>query len=187
MHMYKTIENAIKTLAKNMFLVNTFMVVISLIFILLDSMGYSANLSGKTIRSFGKAMGKLTIIVAGFAFLNYVLREIYMKLRKEKIVLSKNIEAFYRSLMTNTHQLHPVLGVIAIYLAILHGYFIWLRESSGFDFVILFGIAAFILLLILLYVGQKIRLNVQNKQLRSTHKVLGFLFFLLYILHISLK
>jgi len=185
--MYKTIENSIKILAKNIFWVNTFMVLLSLGCILLDVMGYTANLSGKTIRSFGKGMGSFTIIIAGFAFLNYLLREVYMKLRKEKIVLSKNIETVYRSLMTNIHQLHPVLGVIAIYLAILHGYFIWLRESIALNFVIVFGIAAFALLLILLYVGQKIRSDAQNKQLRYMHKISGFLFFVLYICHVALK
>lgn len=185
--MYKRIEDSIKFLAKNIVWINTFMVVVSLGCILFDVMGYTATLSGKTIRGFGKTMGSFTIIIAAFAFLNYVLREVYMKLRKEKIALSKNLEMFYRSLMTNFHQIHPVLGIIAIYLAILHGYFIWLRGGIALNFVVLFGLAVFVLLLILLYIGQKIRSDAQNKQLRYKHKISGFLFFIVYICHIVLK
>ena len=184
-NVYKRVENNI--LAKSLLWTKIFMGILVIVLIVLDSRGYTADLSNKAIRGFGKQMGVLTIIVAVVAFLNYLLREIYIKIKKEKISLTQKFEEIYRNMMKNVRLLHPALGTIALYLATLHAYFIWLRGSTRITVTTGLGLSTFILLLLLLYVGLKIRLDAQNKQLRYKHKLLAYLFFALYLGHVFMK
>jgi len=186
--MYKPIENCVVHLSKNLLWLNIGLLILVLFVIGMDHMGYwGANLSFRAIKGIGKEFGNVTIIIAVIAFMNYVLREIYLKITRDKIVLSQTMNRLYKSLMKDIRLLHPLVGTMAIYAGILHVYFVWFRGVHNFNLSISFGMVALLLLLSLLYMGHKIRQMPQNKKLRAIHKIMAYSFLAFYVLHIAIK
>lgn len=186
--MYKPIENRVVHLSKNLMGLNISLLILVFLVIGMDHMGYlGTNLSFRALKGIGKEFGNVTIIIAIIAFMNYVLREIYFKITRDKIALSQTLSRLYKSLMKDIRLLHPLAGTVALYAGILHVYFVWFRGTHNFNSSIVFGILALLLLLFLLYIGHKIRLMPQNKQLRTIHKMMAYSFLVFYVLHIAIK
>jgi hypothetical protein len=186
--MYKPIENGVVHLSKKLLSLNIGLVILVLFAISLDHMGYlGTNLSFRAVKGIGKEFGTITIIIAVIAFMNYVLREIYLQIIRNKIALSQTMNRLYKNLMKDVRLLHPLVGTVAIYAGILHVYFVWFRGVHNFNLSIAFGILALLLLLFLLYIGHKIRCMPQNKKLRTIHKMIAYLFLVFYVLHIAIK
>ena len=186
--MYKSIENRVVQLSKNLMGLNISLLILVFLVIGMDHMGYlGTNLSFRAIKGIGKEFGTITIIIAVIAFMNYVLREIYLQITRNKIALSQTMNRLYKNLMKDVRLLHPLVGTVAIYAGILHVYFVWFRGVHNFNLSIAFGILALLLLLFLLYIGHKIRCMPQNKKLRTIHKMMAYSFLVFYVLHIAIK
>lgn len=186
--MYKPIENRVAHLSENLMRLNISLLILAFLVIGMDYMGYlGTNLSSRAIKGIGKEFGTITIIIAIIAFMNYVLREIYLQITCNKIALSQTMNRLYKNLMKDVRLLHPLVGTVAIYAGIFHVYFVWFRGVHNFNLSIAFGILALLLLLFLLYIGHKIRCMPQNKKLRTIHKMIAYSFLAFYVLHIAIK
>ncbi|MDU2065069.1 MAG: hypothetical protein E6713_09500 [Sporomusaceae bacterium] len=136
----------------------------------------------------GKELGKVSLLFAFGAFAYYGLREFYIYGRK-KIPLVAKYQANFQFAVTVLRRLHIWFGVLAITLAIDHGYLLWsiwnvrhpgldsLQRGAGSGFLALAFLGC------LAISGLLIRRYATKRSWRTGHRFGALLFFAGYLVH----
>jgi len=179
--MNESMIKKISAITKRVFLLNVIGIVIFLAGAYLDFQYGTGSFHHKA----GKMLGSIAIAFAGLSFLYYLLRTLYMKTKQRKIILPLSVDKLMKAGITNFRIVHPLLGLIAFYTVLLHGYFMIFDTSrSYFQSIIVFGILGFFILAALMFLG----INMQKSKLfREYHREAALVFFVMYLCHIFLK
>ena len=157
---------------------------VTVILICADSyLGLSAGWQAKMAKSVGKRLGELAEKLTLLAILYYGLREGYAQIRKRPISLPDLAGEGLRTLIRLTRLTHPLIGVIALCLTVLHGYLIFFVWGYGIGAEVVSGLAALAVLAPVAITGWMVYHSPQTRWARIGHRYAGLLFFGLYLVH----
>lgn len=161
-------------------------IILTIGFVLLDvNEIVNQQTNSKILLRIGKLFGTLAIQCGIVAVLYYVVRELYVWLRKKHIQIIGSFDAYWKSALKILRLVHPLFGFLAVIFSFIHGYFLWYRVFHlELDFTLTFGIFAFLILVITALLGQRMRL--QHK-LHQKHRVFAISFLIIYVIHVSIK
>jgi hypothetical protein len=179
--MNESMTKKISAITKRSFLLNAMGIVIFLAGAYLDFQYGTGSLHHKA----GKMLGSIAITFAGLSLLYYLLRTLYMQTKQRKIILPLLVDKLLKAGITNFRIVHPLLGFIAFYTALLHGYFMLFDTSRSYvQSIIVSGSFGLFILAVLMILG----INMQkNKLFREYHRKAALMFFIMYLCHILLK
>ena len=181
--MNESMNKKISAITKQSFLLNGMGIVIFLIAVYLDFY-YGAG-AGSFHHKTGKMLGSIAITFAVLSLLYYLLRTLYMKTKQRKMMLPLSVDKLLKAGITNFRIVHPLLGLITFYTALLHGYFMIFDTSGSYaQSIIVSGSTGLLILAVLMVLG----INMQKSKLfREYHRNAAMVFLLMYLCHIFLK
>lgn len=182
----QVLEGIAQWISKYFFQISLLTAILTIGFILLDVNGIiNQQANSKALSRTGKLFGVLAVQCGVVAVLYYVVRELYIWLRKKHFQITESFDAYWKSALKILRLSHPFFGFLAIAFSFLHGYFLWyLVFHFRFDLTINFGFLAFLFFLVTVLLGQGLRLK---HKLHQQHRIFAVLFFVAYIIHISVK
>lgn len=141
-------------------------------------------ISFQRIESVGETMGKLAVLMVLAAILYYLTREAFVTARANKLNLPVWLESNAVRLIGWLRLTHPLFGLLVLSLVLLHGYLMWWVWAAGnFNLAVLSGMVAAAMLGLLALTGGIIRLLPKRITLRLMHRLGGFGFVLLLVVH----
>ena len=141
-------------------------------------------ISFQRIESVGETMGKLAVLMVLAAILYYLTREAFVTARANKLNLPVWLESNAVRLIGWLRLTHPLFGLLVLSLVLLHGYLMWWVWAAGnFNLAVLSGMVAAAMLGLLALTGGMIRLLPKRITLRLMHRLVGFGFVLLLVVH----
>ncbi|MBP2643300.1 MAG: hypothetical protein H6Q67_1187 [Firmicutes bacterium] len=146
-------------------------------------MGVLSGLPGKTTKSIGKILGKISEVVVFITVLYYALREVYRQIKRRQVMLPSRIEKGLMMVIRIARFIHPVSGSIVLCLVILHGYILAVVWPSPEDWAIWSGLLALALLTVVSVSGWIMRISQPALALRKGHRYMGLLLLFLYLCH----
>ncbi len=173
-------------LVRNLFMtgVAVMICVISLIALDFRTPQLEKFVSFKRIESIGEATGKLAVLMVLAAILYYLAREAFVTARANKLKLPSWLESNVIRLIGWLRLTHPLFGLLVLSLVLLHGYIMWWVWAAGnFNLAVLSGLATAAMLTMLALTGGLIRMLPKRISLRLLHRLGGFGFVLLLVVH----
>ena len=146
-------------------------------------MGVLSGLPGKTTKSIGKVLGKISEVGVFITISYYALREVYRQIKRKQLILPAWGEKGLMMAIRITRFIHPVSGAIVLCLVILHGYLlavVWPLSKEG---AIWSGILAMVMLTIVSVLGWIMRISPPTLALRKGHRYTGLILLFLYLCH----
>jgi len=132
----------------------------------------------------GKVAAGIAVACAVAALGYYLLRTLYIRLKKSSVIISPAADAFIRDLTAVFRHLHTTFGASAISLLIIHFYIIFfVAYGREINKMTISGMGAFILLSVLGMLGYILLKNLQNKKIRITHRSAAFLMVVAFFVH----
>jgi hypothetical protein len=182
---FQRLENAAKWFAQKYYLLVALAIptVVGIVFFdtQLQVIYHSSN---RLIKSIGKGFGELTANIALLALGYYLLREAYVASLKRKIPMPSELVPYVKTGISILRFLHPVAGVLAISLAIMHGYIMWVIWGGlSRGLVLASGFLTLLAALILGGLGWGIQRRQASVFFRQKHKMIAFLALIFYVFH----
>lgn len=181
--MNESMNKKISAITKQSFLLNGIGMVLCFMVVYWD-FHYGAG-AGSLHHKTGKMLGSVAIIFAVLSFLYYLFRTLYTKTKQRKVLLPLPVDKLLKAGITNFRVVHPLLGLITFYTALLHGYFMLFDTSGSYaQSIIVSGSTGLLILAVLMVLG----INMQKSKLfREYHRSTAMVFFVMYLCHIFLK
>ena len=132
----------------------------------------------------GKISARIAAVCAIAAICYFLLRTLYVKLKKSSMIIPAAVDIFLRDLTAVFRHLHMTFGVAAISFVLMHFYLIFYL-SYGFDFNIktITGFGAFFLIACLAMLGLALFNNLKNKKIRVAHRIVAMIMITALIVH----
>lgn len=146
---------------------------------------FSGERPAKLFKGINKNVGTIAEITGITAGVLWLLRKVWVEIKKRKLPFSDWIQQFY--LVVKKH--HIFIGVITLIAAFAHGLYFYLYAGKDDDWLVYSGIATFISLIILALLGWNHQLNKRTKKNVSTkkrHIFLAIVFGILFLIHLNL-
>ena len=172
--------------ARNLFIAGVTAMVGAIALIALDwrTQQLEKLVSYQRIESVGETAGKLAVLMVMAAILYYLAREAFVTARANKLKLPVWLESNAVRFIGWLRLTHPLFGLLVLSLMLLHGYILWWVWAAGnFNLAVLSGMAAAAMLGLLALTGGLIRLLPKRISLRLLHRLGGFGFVLLLVVH----
>lgn len=173
-------------LARNLLMtgVAVFLSVVALVALDWRTQQLEKLISLKQIESVGETMGKLAVLMVLAAILYYLAREAFVTARANKLKIPSWLESKAVQLISWLRLMHPLFGLLALSLVLMHGYIMWWVWAAGnYNLAVLSGLAAAVLLGFLALVGALIRLLPKRISLRLLHRLGGYGFVVALVVH----
>lgn len=180
------LENLAKTSQQKFYLLASLCVTAVAAFILIDPQLQWLGQAIPFVRidKIGKRIGKAAYLLGFVAIFYYVIRESFVMARKMKAPIPARLDAATKTLIAVLRLSHPLLGVLAFSLGLLHGYVMWkVWTAATFDFAMNTGLVAVASLVIVSFSGLLIRWMPKLIKLRYLHRLVGILFVLSFVFH----
>lgn len=166
-------------------LLSLFVLAIVIAGILLDTqLHFISQLPLRTVKGIGKAMGEGALNAALLALAYYVVREAYVVGRKRDILDSQGAGKYVVSGVALLRSIHPLVGALAIGLALLHTYillFVWTGYIGSTT--INGGLFALAAIVFVAGMGGVVRLAPARIGARLAHRYGAALFIAAYVFH----
>jgi hypothetical protein len=137
------------------------------------------------IKQTANQLGMMGLWCAIAAFSYYVVREAYVYGRKKSTFLRQQ-QSFFNFSILVLRRLHIWFGVLAVTFMLDHGYLLWVvRNHSAVDRPLQTSLLGAVLLCVLACLGILVRIYPAATKFRLTHRLVAFLVFFGYLLHIA--
>ncbi len=137
-----------------------------------------------SLKKLAKAFGKPAAILCGVCLFYYILREAFVKLKQGGNALSASMDSLLKRALKVLRLLHPLSGILAFYLVLLHGALMVAANVSLRTSRMLFGLIAGAVMLLLLVTGSSIT---KSRQFRQYHRLLAGIGVVCFLLHLYVK
>ncbi|MDF2502158.1 MAG: hypothetical protein K0Q77_2872 [Anaerosporomusa subterranea] len=188
MELIKKIENMSKALSAQFAIIGTIVFALTVAIIFFDvQFAFLSQFPRPTVRSVAKTVAKIAIVASFLAVAYYLLREMYLQARKRKLALSAVSDAFVKACISGLRYLHPLFGVCALSLLLVHAYIMFSGWRGPIAHPRVYsGVAALLFISALAILGLKLRQLPAQRMCRSLHRYLAAGFILSYVVHKSL-
>jgi len=151
--------------------------------------GFFNQIPRRSAIGIGKMAGSMALLFGGMTCLYYVLREVYVGLRR-KSFFHTLLENRIKIIIQILRHIHPLCGAFVFLLVFSHAYILWYVAGKSATPAFYSGLCAFLLIGLVTAMGLYIVYKPNYLQLRKTHRILsGILiaFVALHLMIVSLK
>ncbi len=143
-----------------------------------------SNVDALPLKKLGKSLGAPAAYLGGACFAYYLLREGLVRGKRNHWNLSGTVESAWKRGLKLLRLLHPMLGILAFYLVLLHGGLLLWAGTSLRSSRMVSGLAEGGLAVLLLLTGLWLT---RQTALRRWHRSFAWIMLLLFLLHVYLK
>lgn len=148
------------------------------------AIAWAGTAGAMPLKKLAKSLGTPAAVFCGVCLVYYVLREIFVKLKKGQIAMAAVVDSFLKSALKVLRLAHPLVGILAFYLVLLHGTLMVAADVSLRTSRMAFGLIAGAAMLCLLITGGRL---MKSRQLRQCHRLLAFAGVIFFLLHLYVK
>jgi hypothetical protein len=146
--------------------------------------GWSSSMKPESLLLWVRYAARTGILLILMAFLYLILRSTAVSAAKRGRKMPHIIDRFLKITVPLSRSVHPLIGVTALSVLALHGYFVFYRiYGLGIDPMTLSGATVFIILLLIGIAGLRLRKHPSNKTIRLIHRSFAFLLLAGFIVH----
>ena len=136
------------------------------------------------VKKLGKSLGTPAAYLGGACLAYYLLRELFVRCKRNAWQLPIWLESFWKNVLKVLRLLHPLLGILAFYLVLLHGSLLLWAGAYLRSVRMVSGLTEGVLVFVLLISGG---LLVRRAQLRKWHRFIAAAILLLFLVHLYIK
>lgn len=159
-----------------------------IVLVLLDiKYGFFRQIPLRSATGMGKMAGSLALFVGGIACLYYILRETYLKAKRNKFVFHGEWENSLKKGIQIFRHIHPLLGILVFLLVLGHTYLLWYVAGKTDPRAIYSGLLALLALGLVTALGNYIVFKPQYLPMRKYHRMATGVLLALVAIHLTIR
>jgi len=159
-----------------------------ILLVLLDiNYGFFRQMPLRSASGMGKMAGSVALFVGCAACMYYVLREAYLRSRRNNITFHTEVENSIKRGIQIFRHIHPFCGVLVFLLVLGHAYILWYVVGKTAPRAIYSGFLALLSLGLVTGMGSYIIFNARYLPMRKYHRMATGILLAFVILHLTIS
>lgn len=149
--------------------------------------GFFSKMPLRSVTGIGKRVGSVALLVGGVACLYYILREAYIRSKKNNLSFHVKFENSIKKSIQIFRHIHPLCGVLVCLLVLGHAYLLWHVAGKTSPRAIYSGIFALLSLGLVTTLGTYIVYQPKYLQMRKYHRLATGVLLLIVAMHLMIS